>query len=1309
MSWKKVIRWASAALVLLVIGGLASGYFALKTPRFHQYVLAKIVENGQAATGGKLEVQNWVFHFSPLSVDLYGVVLHGTEPERSRPLLRADKLAVGVNFRSLLHRKLQLSEIVIQHPVANMQVASDGTTNLPASPQKQSDNNTTVWDLAIEHTLLTNGEVYYNDKKTQITADLYDLKTEIRFDASATRYSGSLSYRNGRLRYATYSPLAHNLDARFSATRDGATLDSLLLTVGSSQISLHGDMTDYNSPKLNAVYQLQVRTQDFAGLSPDLVPAGDLQLAGEMHYQAVPNQPLLLTLALDGNVTSSDLQAVSSDGRLELRDLKAQYRLAKGNLDIRGISADVLGGQLSADLGMKGLNAAPKGIFSASVKHLSIESARWSINRQEVKRMPVTGAVDAKVNGSWAGSIKNVRLLGDVGLRAAVWNNSAIPRSTTPLDGTVHVTYDGARNSVTLRQTTLRIPSTSVVLDGEIGDHSNLRIHAIAGDLHQLTELAASLRTTPSEEDSDAPVISGTATLDAVVQGSMRNPRFTGQVEADNLQVQGSQWKSARLKIEANPSEVKILQGVLVNAHQGELSFSGEVGLKQWSYSPSSPVTANLSANGMSVADLEHLANREDAVNGNLSANISFRGSQLHPTGHGSVQIVRASAYNQPIQNLTVQFQAANDSIDSTLNLNLPAGTVSANLAYTPKTRAYKVELHTPRIVLQKLQAVLAKDLPLAGTLTASASGTGTIDNPQLDVVLQIPTLQVRQTAVTEMKAQLTIQNQRATLALSSNITPAFVRANATVELIGDYDIQATIDTNKVPLDPFLAVYLPSVPTGFHGESELHASLKGPLKDRSRLEAHVTIPTLSGSYQSLQFSNAGPIHADYAGSVLTLQPAEIRGTQTSLTLQGRIPVRSGGAMSAQTHGTVNLGLLAMFSSGLKSAGTVDFDVHGTGTIRQPSIDGKIEIKDAALSTADAPVSLSNLNGTLDVTKDKLQIASLKGEVGGGQVSVGGSITYSPTLQFGLSLQGKSIRLLYPDGVRTVLDSNLTFTGNMQAASLSGRALVDSLNFTPDFDLSSFAGQFNGISVPSSGESFADNIKLAVVVQSSQSLSARSSQLNLEGIANLQIQGSAATPVIVGRIDLTSGELFFLNNRYQLQRGIVTFNDPNETRPILNVQVTSTIQQYNLTLKLTGPLDKLTTSYVSDPSLPTADIISLIYRGQTDEEAAASGTSTDSLLASQAAGQFSSGIQKLAGISSLQIDPTIGGNNANPSATIALQQRVTNKLLFTFSTDVTQPQQEIVQGEYQINKRWSVSVTRDELGGIAVDGRLHTKF
>ena len=102
-------------------------------------------------------------------------------------------------------------------------------------------------------------------------------------------------------------------------------------------------------------------------------------------------------------------------------------------------------------------------------------------------------------------------------------------------------------------------------------------------------------------------------------------------------------------------------------------------------------------------------------------------------------------------------------------------------------------------------------------------------------------------------------------------------------------------------------------------------------------------------------------------------------------------------------------------------------------------------------------------------------------------------------------------------------------------------------------------------------------------------------------------------------------------------------------------------------------------------------------------------STDSMIASQAASQLSSSVQKLAGISSLQIVPTLAGNNQNPSAIVAIQQRGAKNLLFTFSTDVTQPGSEAVTGEYQLNKRWSVSVARDQLGGVSVDGKYHTRF
>jgi hypothetical protein len=135
------------------------------------------------------------------------------------------------------------------------------------------------------------------------------------------------------------------------------------------------------------------------------------------------------------------------------------------------------------------------------------------------------------------------------------------------------------------------------------------------------------------------------------------------------------------------------------------------------------------------------------------------------------------------------------------------------------------------------------------------------------------------------------------------------------------------------------------------------------------------------------------------------------------------------------------------------------------------------------------------------------------------------------------------------------------------------------------------------------------------------------------------------------------------------------------------------------------------SYISNPPLATADIVNLIARGQTPQQAAnsTSNFSATSLLAQGAASEVSGGIQKLAGLSSFSIDPTLGGNDTNPGARIAMQKRVTGNLLMTFAFDVTDTQNEIIQGEYQFSKRWSASVTRNENGSIAVDGKFHTRF
>src|SRR5205814_9696103 len=111
-------------------------------------------------------------------------------------------------------------------------------------------------------------------------------------------------------------------------------------------------------------------------------------------------------------------------------------------------------------------------------------------------------------------------------------------------------------STLVLRNTALRIPSATLTTDGEISKHSSLQIQATANDLHQLVALASSFSSKPAS----AP-ISGSATLNAAVRGSMQAPRISGRLDAQNLEVQGSNWRTAELSIQADPTHVVISNG----------------------------------------------------------------------------------------------------------------------------------------------------------------------------------------------------------------------------------------------------------------------------------------------------------------------------------------------------------------------------------------------------------------------------------------------------------------------------------------------------------------------------------------------------------------------------------------------------------------------------------------------------------------------------------------------------------------------------------------------------------------------------
>ena len=1303
MKWKGIIGWTFVVIGALVLIVVVGGYFYLQTNSFRSFAMRTIVEQVDEATGGQTQIQGFDFNVSTLTAHLYGIVVHGKESASEPPLLRVSSLTVRLKIQSVLHHEVTLRELLIDHPVAYVQVNGKGETNLPQAPPSKSSSHTNVFDLAVGHVGLTNGEVNYKDKKMVLDADLHDFRTDITFDSVATRYVGSISYDNGHLRYGEHAPLPHSLAVKFNATPSAFALESAALKIASSTATLHADVTNYSSPTVSGSYDVRLHTQDFAAMSPSARPAGDVLLTGELHYTDDKSRPALRNASLAGQVASEAITAVSSGRRIELRKLHGKYQLANGSFRANGLVADLLGGQINTDVEMRDLDTTPTSRVRATLHGISLRDTQRIAQQAELNRVSLVGNLDGTVNASWSGSISNLRAHSDVFIRASGKSNASSARDI-PVNGAIHADYDGPKSTLVLHQTTLRIPSASLTADGEVSKRSQLQIQATASDLHQLAALAASF----SSKQTAPQAVSGSATLNATVQGSMQAPQISGRLNAQNLNVEGSEWRTAAFSLQADPSHIAISNGTLVAARQGRASFGANARLRHWSYAPSDPIQANLSVTQMPVADLQRLANAHYPVSGDLSGNISVSGSQLDPRGSGSLNIANARAYDEPVQKLALNFRAEKGSIASTLNVVTIAGAATTNLTFTPKTKAYKLNLDAPGIVLQKLHAVQAKNLAINGTLNISAKGEGTLDNPQLNASVQLPHLAIKDKAISGVKAELRMANKQADLSLDSQLVEASVRARGHINLTGDYETEASFDTSAVPLDALMAAYA-TVPQGFKGQTEIHATVKGPLKDKTRLEAHLTIPTLSASYQALQIGAVKPIRADYSHSVVTLQPAEIRGTGTSLKIQGSVPLAGNSVPNLTAQGSIDAQILRMANPDLQSSGTVALDVRASGSAKAPQVHGQARLQNISVSTATAPIGVQNLNGALDISNDRVQISNVNANVGGGKLTAAGSIAYRPSLQFNVSLQGKSVRLRYPDGLRTVLDSNLAWSGNLQGSNLNGRVLIGSLSFTPDFDLASFGDQFSTNAATPAEPGFADTIGLQIAVQSKGTLSANTSQLSIEGDADLRVGGTAANPVITGRTDLNSGELFYRNVRYELQRGVITFDNPNQTRPVLNVSVSTVVEQYNLTINMRGPFETLTVAYSSDPPLATADVINLIARGKTTSESAASSQSTDSMVASQAVSQVSGGIQKLAGISSLQIDPQFTSNSQNPSARIALQQRVTKNFLFTFSTDVTQPGSEAVQGDYQINKRWSVSVSRDQLGGVSIDGRFHTKF
>jgi translocation and assembly module TamB len=1301
--WKRILLWIGAGLVTLVLIVVVGIAILLRSDRARAYLLRTAQQKATEALGSQIQMRDFTFHWSGWgpSVELYDVVIHGAAPYENPPLLQADSLRVQVTITSFLHWSWYVNDISIAHPVVRVFADNQGHTNIPAPKSSNKQSNTNIFDLGIRHLLLEHGEAYYNNQKSKLSADLRELDFRSGYELAQKKYSGTLSYRDGHVLLENANPIIHSLDARFSATAEKADLESAVLKTRNSRISLTASMTDYSQPKVHATYEAIVDGSEFrADLKNPALPAGVIQLSGVVDYANDPDRSPLVTTNVNGTIRSTVLTVANQEKQVQIRNMGAQYALSSGNAEVSQIHAEILGGVVSGTATMHDLTGATKSHLMASIRGLSMEALQALAGPDTASRATVHGTLDVNADASWGKTLDNLIARADASLQG----NLQPPQGGTAasFNGVIHTRYNAQMGQMAFDQSYVRAQQTSVTLTGTVSKNSALQVRLESGELHELESLAAAFRPA----DSSPMGLYGRATLTANVTGSMQSPQIDGQFDATNFRVHGSSWKLLRANLAANPSSVRVENGQLDAANEGSIGFRAAANLQKWEFTKSSRFDLRVTAAQLRAGDLTKAAGLTTPITGILTVDVTANGTELAPTGHGSIRLDHARVAEEPIKSANINLDGTGTQVNATLNIDLTAGSATAKVSYDPRQQAYRAELRALNIKLEQLETVKARNLQLTGVLNVSADGRGTMNDPQLESLVEIPELKIRDEFIKGLKLQTTVKNHAASFNLDSQLLQTQAQAHGTIQLTGDDPAEIAFDTKAIPLQPLFAVYAPSQAANLNGQTEVHATLHGPLKDKTRLEAHLQIPQLALNYKNtIQIAAAGPIRADFVNGALDVQKSIIRGTGTEITLQANIPTAKDAKASMLVRGNIDLQLAQLLSPDITSGGQIQFDIDSFGPRSAQNVQGQVRIVNASFASAGLPVGLQGGNGVLTLTRDRLDVTQFQGKVGGGNVTASGGVVYRPSLRFDLAMAATGVRVLYAQSMRTTIGSNLAFTGTYDDALLRGQVRIEQLSFAPDFDLTEFAGQLGGEETPPPTQGFTQNLRLAVEIQTPGGLNLSSRTLSLAGSANLRVQGTAAQPVILGRMNLSGGDLIFSGNRYIVQGGTIDFRNPARTEPVVDMSVNTTIQQYDIQMRFWGPADHLHTNYASDPALPPSDIINLIAFGKTSEAAAANPTppgslGAQSLIASQVSGQVTNRIEKLAGISQLSVDPVLGGGQQNPGARIAIQQRVTSKIFVTFSTDVTSTQSQIIKLEYQKNRRTSFSGVRDQNGGLS---------
>ena len=983
-----------------------------------------------------------------------------------------------------------------------------------------------------------------------------------------------------------------------------------------------------------------------------------------------------------------------------------------------------------------------QGTAHLRVTGLSLTDLARMFSTKEVpyEKLNPVGSVGGTVNLAWTGSVA------DASAELALDVTPPVQPSANqlPVSATVRARYNPRAQVMDFSALTMATPHSHLNATGTLGSAS-AALHVVLNttSLTEFQPLLTALGNSPPPVE-----LAGGASFDGTLSGRLTDPQIAGHVQASDFtyiytpreqsavpaKAQGPAKKKSLFHFAsappppppqpvAQPRRIHIDQfsgdvqyssaGVavhhgIVQEGNARLNVDGSAALAKGSFSENLPFQVQATIRDADVAELQRAAGLNYPVTGTVNITLQAAGTEANPHGSGHFSLTAAQAYGRPVKSLTANLAFADHEAQlEDIQMQAMRGKVAGSAAYNFSNQDVRFDLTGDGIDLANIPELQMPRLQVGGVASFTAKGSGPLAQPLINAHVQVGGLVVNGDHLGGLTADAVTHGYHLQLTARSNFPAASLAVDGGIELRGDMLSDLKLEFSGLDINPFLSPEVRRRVTR-HASLAGHAELSGPLKQPRLLNGKFSLQQFAVEVEKIAIASEGPVELAVADQVVTVQHCTLVSGDSRFTVSGNASLKDDHRLALRANGHVDLNLVHILDPEVSSYGASNLDLTVNGPMAQPAISGRIDIQHGGLSMIDVPAGLGDINGSLVFKQDRLEVEHLTARTGGGLVTFGGFLTYGRTVDFNLTATGNEVRFRYA-GISVTADETLRLVGTLQGSTLSGEVTVTRFAQLPSSDLTFALAQASPAPL-SVANSPLNNLRLDVRILSTPELTVQTALAKLAGDVDLRLRGTAARPVLLGRINIAEGDIKIAGTKYHLERGDITFTDPVRIDPVLDVEATTRVRDYDITIGLHGTLERLNTTYRSDPPLSSEDIVALLAFGRTQQESAMN-TAPQSGFAESASGALlgqainqtvSNRVSRLFGASSIRINPSLGGPDNNPNARVTFEQQVSNNVTLTYITNLTRSAQQVIQFEYAINSEYTVQAIRDENGVVSFD-------